>query len=121
MMAPEAVTLYIWIFITVFVAGLEMIMLIYLSISLSNLPIIKNYNNVVAVVLFFAISWFESKIGSFLFKNFYPQEDFILTANSMDWSPLLHYMWAACAFAAVMITVYFFITSYITSKKLYIR
>lgn len=107
------------ILLAIFVAGICFVMTIYLSITLSNLSIIRKGNAAFAVFFYFALGFIQTKLMNLFsfqsdLKSYYASYD---AFNHYIGNNLIMYI----GLQLVLIAVMFYITVYITSKKIHIR
>lgn len=113
------------IFLLLFFAIACFIMRVYFVISLSNLPFIKRFNILIAIIAYFIVERIESKIGDLFLHN--------ITGGFLENAPIYNIrveyfmeLISKASVVAIFITIIFIIlyflgTSYITSHKLHIK
>lgn len=99
------------------VSSINFIVLIYLSISASNLSFIRKGNAAVAVVFFFILQYIETKILELL--NL--QQAYMYGAYGNISNTVSDAFFTMILIQLVFIVITFLVTSYITSKRLHIR
>lgn len=119
--------LYFLLFFALLTTGMNLIMTIYLSISLGNLGCIQRGNMVISIVFFFLINYTQGKITQFInfiffrkqesmMMQFYHQETFWDALQGVE--SLLSY---SIVMEFLFTVILFFIVSWITSHRLHIK
>lgn len=113
------------IFLLIFFAIACFIMRIYFVISLSNLPFIKRFNILIAIIAYFIVERIESKIGSLFLHSTMNHTINNFPIYDVSWGSIMELI-SRSSLVVIFITIIFIIlyflgTSYITSHKLHIK